>query len=129
MPKTIAKERSFKLLEESDYTLIVEKASEKVSKKGYPMLSITFGVEGRSEKIFEYLVFSDKDFCREKLTQFQRGLGIVVKEGDEIEIEAEDITGAEIQAHVKIQKDETFGDKNVVSYYYDKTKESSPEKF
>lgn len=125
MPKSIGKERSFSLLPEGDHVLTIEKATEKVSKSGNPMIEIQYGAEGRSEKIFEFLVFADADWSAEKLTSFQRARGIVVNEGDEIEIEADDLVGQDIEAKVKIQKDKTgaYPDKSVIAFYYDKTKD------
>jgi hypothetical protein len=116
MPSVTARDNSFEVLPEGDYSLIVETAKETTSKYGDPMIKVTFGVEGHKSKVFANLVFNEK--CAGILTNFYRALGNQVEEGEPIDFEAGDIIGHEVDAKLRIGEFEGKK-KNEVAFYYE----------
>lgn len=90
----------FSLLEEGDYKVRVENAENEVaSSSGNDMIKLTLAVDGRSNKLFERLVFTEPAFW--KIDQVRAGLGFDVQEGEEIDVEANDFIGEEGWVHVE----------------------------
>jgi hypothetical protein len=125
MPSIQAKDNSFKPLPAGDYHLIIEQAKETTSKKGDPMIKVTFGVEGQNSKVFANLVFNEA--CAGIITNFYRALGNEVEEGAPVDFEASDIIGHEVDAKLRIGQFEGK-DKNEVAFYYELTDDEKNSK-
>jgi len=99
--KVSDEESSFELLEEGMYLAKIVKIEEKESKSGNDMWAITFETEDE-QKVFDYLVFTEKTLNRVKkyysLCGFDFG-----KIGDEYEPETDDLLNKQMKISVTIE--------------------------
>jgi hypothetical protein len=96
-----------------DYAFEVTNAEETVSKVGNDMIELTLQVEGR--KVWDRLVFTPKAAFR--IDQFLAAIGREIVDGEEVEIEADDLIGKTGRCRIEPVKDENGKLKNEVKHW------------
>lgn len=110
MPKYISGEENnrAKFHKEGNYLLAVIGAEEKTSNSGNEMIELKLEVigpdieEGEGAIIYDYLVFSKN--AAWKIDQFRAACGEKIVKGKEVEIEAEDLEGKSVEAHLVVEE-------------------------
>lgn len=110
MPKYIAGQQSKRTEchKEGNYLLVVIGAEEKTSSKGSEMIELKLEVvgpnipEGEGAILYDYLVFSENTAW--KIDEFRAASGETIVEGAEIDIEASDLEGKTVEAHLVIEE-------------------------
>jgi hypothetical protein len=93
---------------DGNYLLAVIGAEEKTSSKGSEMIELKLEVigpdieEGQGAILFDYLVFTES--AAWKIDQFRRACGENIVEGKEVEVEASDLEGKSVEAHLVIEE-------------------------
>lgn len=106
------------LLAPGKYKVTAANAEMKTSKAGNEYLKVEFDIDVGG-KIWENFVLNNK-IGRGKLKQF------LVKSGGPLALkDVNDLCGLTCMANIVIQKDESYGDKNQIKSYMDKTKSDS----
>jgi len=92
------------LHKDGNYLLVVIAAEEKTSSKGAEMIEMKLEVigpdiaEGEGAIIYDYLVFSENTAW--KIDQFRAACGEEIIEGKVVEMEASDLEGCQVEAHL-----------------------------
>lgn len=110
MPSYIAGQQSKRadFHKEGNYLLAVIGAEEKTSSKGSEMIELKLEVigpnipEGEGAILYDYLVFSESSAW--KIDSFRRACGETIIEGKEVEIEASDLEGKTVEAHLVVEE-------------------------
>lgn len=85
-------------LEDGPYQVTVEDAGEETAKSGNEMIKLTLAINGRNNKLFERLVFTENAFW--KIDGVRAALGFKVTAGETLEIKADDFIGKTGIVHV-----------------------------
>lgn len=108
-----------------EYNLAVKDAAEKTSSNGNPMIELKLDVlgpvngdqfdEDSGPLIYDNLVFTQNAFW--KIDQFRNAIGEEVKEGEEVDIDPDDLIGATLTAHVVVGKNDKGMERNEIGAY------------
>lgn len=108
-------------VEPGEHTLRVVEAKEDTSKGGNDMIKLTLQVVrkdgSKGPKLFDYLVFTAAAFW--KVDQFLKAAERHPGAGEEINIDADDLIGIEVEAELKIEEHEGKKSNKVESYLFD----------
>ena len=110
MPKYVSGSQSKRTEchKEGNYLLVVIGAEEKTSQKGSEMIELKLEVVGpdiaedEGAILYDYLVFSQNTAW--KIDEFRAACGETIVEGAEIDIEADDLIGKTVEAHLVIEE-------------------------
>lgn len=119
--------KSFDLMPEGDYSVIVDSAEESESKSGNRMLKMKLKVtEGdfKGRLLFENMLLSGNENAI-KITVNKVGSLLKLNKKPLSLDDFSSLVGLEAVAKVKVQKSEEYGDKNVVSFYKQKKQSGS----
>lgn len=103
----------------SEHEFEVVDAVQKRSKSGNDMIEVAAravmedGTLGR--KLYEHLVFTEKAFW--KVDLFLAATGLHPGEGNDVELDAQDLIGKRFRAVVGVEPDSKGKDQNVIDYY------------
>ena len=109
------------LLEPGDYDCVVVAAEETVSSKGNDMIKLQAqalnaeGEEIQGALLYEYLVFSEKAFF--KIDQFRLSCGEEITEGEEVDIQADDLIGCKCRVRVIVGDNGKGSDRNEIDCF------------
>lgn len=113
------------MVEAGKYNLAIVSAEEKTSSNGNPMIKLKLEVlgpvvgeqfpEGTGPVVYDNLVFTQNAFW--KIDQFRAACGEEVVEGEEIEIEADDLIGATLQGVLVVGANDKGKERNDVDSY------------
>lgn len=116
-------DKSFELIPEGDYNVIIDSAEEGESKSGNRILKMKLKItdgECKGRLLFENLLLSGNDTAI-KITVNKIGSILKLNKKPLGLDDFSSLVGLECAAKVKIQKNEEYGDKNVISFYKQKT--------
>jgi hypothetical protein len=93
----------FSNIPDGEYSLKVIDAKEGLSKKGNPMITVRFEVSDNFQKVgtvVDYLTFSESTHWR--VNQFLKGCGKHPGDGEDVEMDSDEMIGWETDAQLKI---------------------------
>jgi 3',5'-cyclic AMP phosphodiesterase CpdA len=127
---TATHKAGFDPLPEGEYDLVAFKAQETESKKDKtPMIKVEYAIDGHKHRLFQYYLFSGKQFHRKQITDLWLALGNTANEDQEITLDADSIQGEEIHVTLGIRKgkDQNGEEKieNFIKKYHKKEKKYS----
>lgn len=117
---------------EGNYLLAVIGAEEKTSSKGSEMIELKLEVigpdipEGEGAILYDYLVFTKSSAW--KIDDFRKASGETITDED-VEIEAEDLEGKTVEAHLVIDDYKGKKRNKVGGYVTDEDDDGEPEPF
>lgn len=117
-----------------DYKLVVIAAEEKTSGAGNPMIALKLEVlspasgaeypEGSCPKVYDNLVFTASSAW--KIDQFRAAIGEEVVEGEEVNVDPDELIGAVLTAHIGLGKNDKGSDRNEIVAYIVKEDDKKP---
>ena len=110
---------------DGDYRIAVIGAQEKTSSAGNPMIELKHEVlgliggpdlpEGNLPRVYDNLVFTAN--ASWKIDQFRAAIGEEVIDGQEVDIDADDLIGATLSAHIVVGKNQKGNNRNEIGAY------------